>query len=132
MTVQRIVTPNRFIGKSSDTKPTEATHPGRVRIGDTFYERDTGLLFITYNGTDWVEKASVMHGIRADAEGSLASADGDASPLQFDHRGNLRVTSPMESVLKEMLMELKLLRIGQELFMWEESVPEQALEEEES
>uniref|UniRef100_A0A6M3JXZ2 Uncharacterized protein n=1 Tax=viral metagenome TaxID=1070528 RepID=A0A6M3JXZ2_9ZZZZ len=55
MTVKRIVAPNKFIGASTDTKPTQATLP-RARVGDTFYEQDTGLWFITYDGTNWVSK----------------------------------------------------------------------------
>ena len=55
MTVARIVTPNKWMGLSTDTKPTMATN-SRARIGDTFYEWDTGELFISYDGTNWVEK----------------------------------------------------------------------------
>ena len=55
MAVKRIVTPNRFIGESTDTKYTQATN-SRVRNGDTFYEQDTGDLYITYDGTNWVLK----------------------------------------------------------------------------
>lgn len=55
MVVRRIVTPNRWVGLSTDTKPTQAVTPS-VRVGDTFYERDTGVLSITYDGTNWVIK----------------------------------------------------------------------------
>lgn len=117
MTVERIVTPNRFVGLSTDTKPTQATLP-RVRAGDTFYERDTGLLYITYDGTTWVEKldpspgvqatslgkaedaahtsgdVGVMSlGVRKDYAGTLVSADGDYTPPQYDKEGNLRVNA---------------------------------------
>ena len=57
MTVRRVVTPNRFIGSSTDTKPTQATNP-KVRTGDTFYEYQDGIIvrkWITYDGTTWVE-----------------------------------------------------------------------------
>jgi len=57
MTVKRIVTPNKFIGVSTDTKPTQATNP-RVRDGDTFLEWDTGNLYITYDGTNWTIRAA--------------------------------------------------------------------------
>ena len=54
MTAIRIVTPNRWIGGTGE-QPTEAAIP-RVRIGDTFYDYDTGLWYITYDGTNWVSK----------------------------------------------------------------------------
>ena len=58
MTVKRIVAPNKFVGLSvagGDTKPTEASNSA-VREGSTFYEYDTGKLYITYDGTNWVIK----------------------------------------------------------------------------
>ncbi len=55
MAVLRIESANRWIGESTDTKPTMASHPGRVRVGDTFLEQDTKVIFITYDGTNWVE-----------------------------------------------------------------------------
>ena len=58
MTVKRIVSPNRFIGATGE-QPTEATIP-RVRVGDTFYDKDTGILYITYDGTNWVEKDTIV------------------------------------------------------------------------
>jgi len=45
---------HRYLGASSDTKPTKATHD--TPIGATFYEYDTGILFITHDGTNWVAK----------------------------------------------------------------------------
>jgi hypothetical protein len=51
MTVQRIGSMNnRFIGLSTDTKPTT------VNPGATFFEANTGFLFI-YNGYAWVPKS---------------------------------------------------------------------------
>ena len=49
---------HRYIGASTDTKPTIAT-PGNVQPpveGSTFYEHDTGVMYITYDGTNWVVK----------------------------------------------------------------------------
>jgi len=46
--------PSRYIGASTDTKPTEALNS--ISPGTTFYEYDTGAMFITYDGTNWVEK----------------------------------------------------------------------------
>ena len=43
-------TNNRFIGLSSDTKPTD------VKAGATFFECNTGFMFI-YNGYAWVPKS---------------------------------------------------------------------------
>ena len=43
MTVLPIVTPKKYIGLSTDTKPTEANNSS-VRPGATFYEYDTDLL----------------------------------------------------------------------------------------
>ncbi len=49
--------PRKHIGLSTDTKPTEAAN-SPIPAGSTFYEYDTGILFITYDGTSWVEKMS--------------------------------------------------------------------------
>ncbi len=59
MTVLKLagrLAPGRFAGLSSDTKPTEATHPGDVGRGATFLETDTGDLYFTADGTTWVLK----------------------------------------------------------------------------
>jgi len=52
---------HRYIGASTDTKPTIAATQSMAppTIGSTFYERDTGLLYITYDGTNWVVKDQV-------------------------------------------------------------------------
>lgn len=47
-----IGTIQRFIGLSSDTKPTT------VPVGSTFYEYDTGIFFICYDGTNWTPKTA--------------------------------------------------------------------------
>lgn len=52
MTVKKENAIIRFIGASTDTKPTGATVP----IGSTFYEYDTKELYITYDNTNWVKK----------------------------------------------------------------------------
>ena len=44
----------KWTGLSTDTKPTKATHPGEVGNGTTFFETDTGHLYITADGTTWV------------------------------------------------------------------------------
>ena len=44
----------KYVGLSTDTKPTAAVN--NCTIGSTFYEYDTGILYITYDGTNWVQK----------------------------------------------------------------------------
>ena len=47
MAVTKEATIERWIGLSTDSKPTG------VRIGATFYEYDTKLCYKTYDGTNW-------------------------------------------------------------------------------
>ena len=54
MAVKKIVSPERFIGTSTDDKPTDGATS--VRPGATFYAYDTDTLYITYDGTTWVVK----------------------------------------------------------------------------
>ncbi len=54
MTVIRETTINRYIGLSSDTKPTS------VPVGSTYYEYNTGEMYVTHDGTSWVKKDSVV------------------------------------------------------------------------
>ena len=49
--------PSRFIGASTDTKPTNASNS--ISPGTTFYEYNTGIMYITYDGTNWVEKDTI-------------------------------------------------------------------------
>ncbi len=42
------ITHRSFIGLSSDSKPTT-----NIPVGSTFYEYDTGRLYISYDGTNW-------------------------------------------------------------------------------
>lgn len=59
-TPERIVAPNRFIGVSTDTKPSEGSGI-QVSPGATFYEYDTGNLFITYDhGSNWKIKGDTV------------------------------------------------------------------------
>ena len=53
MTVIMVTTIKRFVGLSSDTKPTSDIPPG-----STFYEYDTGVMFICYDGTNWAPKST--------------------------------------------------------------------------
>jgi hypothetical protein len=50
MTVKLIETVQRFIGASTDTKPTG------VPCGSTFWEYNTNIEHVTYDGTNWTPK----------------------------------------------------------------------------
>jgi hypothetical protein len=47
MAVLRVTTPHAYVGLAADAKPTAG-----VPVGSTFFERDTGLMFI-YDGSTW-------------------------------------------------------------------------------
>lgn len=53
MTVTWITSIKKFVGLSTDTKPTTG-----IPAGSTFYEYDTGVLFICYDGTNWSPKSA--------------------------------------------------------------------------
>ena len=58
MTVKFVASIQRFIGLSSDTKPTSCP------VGSTFHEYDTKLTYITYDGgTSWVSYAYTLGNI---------------------------------------------------------------------
>jgi len=58
MTVQLITSYKKYIGLSTDTKPTSV-----VGIGHGFYETDTGYNFI-WDGVNWVEDLSLMVAVK--------------------------------------------------------------------
>lgn len=66
--------PHFYLGLSTDTKPTIASHDGLVEpsIGSEFRAHDTGILYITHNGTDWVEKDTI---VRLEASASIDIGD---------------------------------------------------------
>ena len=78
----------KYIGESTDTKPTIASHSGLPQpgIGSTFYEYDTGILYITYDGTNWVVKDSgekrqhEFYGLSTDTKPTVASHAGLPEP----------------------------------------------------
>ena len=45
-----------FYGLAADIKPTLASHDGlpAPAIGSTYFEYDTGDMYVTYDGTNWV------------------------------------------------------------------------------
>ena len=61
MAITVISSKTKYIGASTDTKPTFTTH--KILPGATFYEYDTGILYITYDGENWVEKDTVVRGV---------------------------------------------------------------------
>ena len=73
--------PKHFYGLAGDTKPTIASHPGvpQPTIGSTFYETDTLLLYITYNGTNWVKDALSIALTPAIYNVTMTSADTEYS-----------------------------------------------------
>ena len=59
MTVRQIGHGTRkYVWDTADTKPTAASHG--CQVGDTGYDRQTGIMYITYDGTNWVEKDTVV------------------------------------------------------------------------
>ena len=51
MTVQLMTTIQRWIGHSTDTKPTSAP------VGSEFFEYDTRKTFMNYDGTNWIRES---------------------------------------------------------------------------
>ena len=49
---------HRYIWDTADVKPTATTHG--VTTGSTGYDRQTGIMYITYDGTNWVEKDTIV------------------------------------------------------------------------
>lgn len=52
MAYKKLVTPEKFIGLSTDTKPVDGATS--VRPGAIFYEYDTNITYVTHDGTNWV------------------------------------------------------------------------------
>jgi hypothetical protein len=50
MAVKLITTIKNFVGLSTDSKPTG------VPVGSTFWEYDTNISYVTYDGTNWLTK----------------------------------------------------------------------------
>jgi len=69
MAERKIVAPERFVGASTDTKSTDGSTS--VRPGATWFEYDTGDMYITYDGTNWVVKDDSPSRIRT-ITGSLS------------------------------------------------------------
>ena len=50
MAVKKLATINRYLGLSTDPKPTG------IPIGSTLKETDTKDYFVTYDGTNWTKR----------------------------------------------------------------------------
>ena len=61
MAITVVSSRTKYIGATADTKPTFATH--NTLPGATFYDYQTGILYITRDGTNWVEKNTVISGV---------------------------------------------------------------------
>lgn len=55
MAVTKIATIRKWIGLSTDTKPT-LTAGDDVSIGSTFLETDTKDMWVTYDGDNWTKR----------------------------------------------------------------------------
>jgi hypothetical protein len=75
MAVKKETTISRYIGLASDTKPTG------VEVGSTFFEYDTGILWITHDGTNWVVKD--VQPLAVAATGSAAIATSVTPAVKF-------------------------------------------------
>jgi hypothetical protein len=57
MAVRKVATIDRWIGLSTDTKPTSA------RVGSTFKELDSGKDFV-WSGIEWKQDLSMMYAVK--------------------------------------------------------------------
>jgi len=73
MTVKSLQAIIRFIGLSTDIKPTS------VVIGSTFYAYDTELMYITPDGTNWVVKGALSEGFSGDIYENQNTASADTA-----------------------------------------------------
>lgn len=53
MTVKLEASIHRYIGDTGDTKPTG------VPVGSTYLDRQTSILYVTYDGTNWEAKSTI-------------------------------------------------------------------------
>lgn len=67
-----------FYCANADTKPTTAS--SNAKPGDTLFVYDTGVSYITYDGTNWVELSSVD---MSTVEALLTTIDADTSNLDI-------------------------------------------------
>ncbi len=99
-----------YIGLSSDTKPTMASHVGMPApaVGSTYYEYDTFKTYITYDGTNWVQKkssncdlVSYAPGIQTtnDLEAATKTITATAKGAVADYSAALTLAAPTDARL---------------------------------
>lgn len=89
MTVVLESTIKRYIGDTIDAKPTS------VPVGSTYYDRQTQILYITYDGTNWVVKDARQYDDTDKLAVSLygkSSAAGD-KPVLLDSNGRVQIVT---------------------------------------
>ncbi len=99
-------TTQRYIGQSTDTKPTDRGDGSPIAVGSSLLETDTGLLYRWTGQGGWQASASA---VRAAATTAALSTD------------------PVTSVLEAILLELQSLRAGMVLAETCEDVNDDAL-----
>jgi hypothetical protein len=91
-----------YIGLSTDVKPTVAAHPDLPApgIGSRFYEYNTGLWYITYDGTNWVAAGEAATGIKVVETELLAwqlvAAGAQAKSSAFSLTGKKKLSVSIE------------------------------------
>lgn len=105
MTVRLETTIKRYAGDTADTKPTS------VPVGSTYLDRQTGALWVCYDGTNWAQwdkllslvnleraedtahasghKGLMLLAVRNDTLAPLAGTDADYIPFTTDALGQL-------------------------------------------
>lgn len=78
MAVLKKTTTNRYIGLAADTKPTG------VPAGSVFDEYDTGLQYITYDGTNWVRAPIAFSYKHLAASGQVKASKGRLHALTIN------------------------------------------------
>lgn len=58
MAIKFVTSSKRWIGLSTDTKPT----PASDEVGSTFFETNTGQGFI-WNGSNWIEDITLIYAL---------------------------------------------------------------------
>lgn len=93
-----VIDSKHFTCLSGDTKPTIVTRSD-VEAGDFITETDTGKVFITYNGTDWIEYSAVdtSAGDAANALNAAMPANPTALSANAMLKGQLAYLAPVTS-----------------------------------
>ncbi|KKM30271.1 hypothetical protein LCGC14_1566140 [marine sediment metagenome] len=92
MAVRIVAQPRRYIGLASDTKPTRTLNAG-IREGATFFEYDTGALYITHDATNWVLKPSTSIVTQVVTSKVIDASDGAYEALDVVNDDNCSTTA---------------------------------------